>query len=147
MSDAAARRDGGMAAAVEHADRAVDSWSVEALASIIAQVEHGLLDQPTLAEAIRERSYALDLPRPPDGRAWGAVIQSAVRRGIIVHDGYANAASSNLSPKKLWRRADAFASIDDLVERGARAAEAIPKDQRTWRAIARAVIEATRMTP
>jgi hypothetical protein len=43
------------------------------------------------------------VPQPPDGRAWGSVISSARRLEIIQKVGTRLAATSNLSPKCLWR--------------------------------------------
>ena len=48
---------------------------------------------------------ACPLPVPHDGRAWGPVFMRARRAGWIQKVGYAPSASSNLSPKCLWRSA------------------------------------------
>jgi hypothetical protein len=63
------------------------------------------LDMFAIAKLLAEnvRNWASDkLPDPPDGRAWGAVMQRARRAGYIRKVGYREAQSSNLSPKVLW---------------------------------------------
>lgn len=47
----------------------------------------------------KERLY----PQPPDGRAWGAIFSRARKLGMIEAVGTRKAATSNLSPKPLWR--------------------------------------------
>ena len=99
--EAKARRDDGMARAVEHADAVTADWSERAMAALLDFVRsHG--DIPFMAEDVRV--MADYIPPPPDGRAWGAVFQRAARAGHIVKVGYAPAKSSNLSPKVLWGR-------------------------------------------
>lgn len=58
-----------------------------------------------LAEEFVRYSEAQGLASPPDGRAYGAVMQSACRRGLIAKAGYRLALSSNMSPKCLWKAA------------------------------------------
>jgi len=53
-------------------------------------------DEPFLAENVRDDSAH-------DGRAWGAIFCKAARKGWIEKVGYAPSASSNLSPKVLWK--------------------------------------------
>lgn len=47
------------------------------------------------------------LPKPHDLRAWGQVTRMARSKGVIVQYGHAPAASSNGSPKPLYRAGDA----------------------------------------
>jgi hypothetical protein len=100
-AEAKKRRDSGIWQAVERADREVDNWSADALG--LTQrfaVQHA--HRPFLTEEVREWARLHGLPQPPDGRAWGAVMQRAARAGYIMQMGYAKARSSNLSPKVLW---------------------------------------------
>ena len=50
------------------------------------------------------RTHGDEIAEPPDLRAWGAATQRAARMGFIVRTGhFARAASSNGSPKPLYR--------------------------------------------
>jgi hypothetical protein len=95
----AQRRDDGMRRAVEHADAVEASWSARAHALLL---EYAVLHGEWMVEDLRDWTLVHGLPNPPDGRAWGAVVQRAARSGAIVRVGYAPAKSSNLSPKCLW---------------------------------------------
>ena len=112
----AERRDDGMQRAVDHADAVVHSWSDRAGELLL---EYAAQRGPWMVEDLREWAYVHGLPSPPDGRAWGAVVQRAARAGSIVRVGWCEAKSSNLSPKGLWLRADDSAA--HLDERGERA--------------------------
>ncbi len=98
--DAEARRDVGIRASVDHADREVIGWSDEAVA-LVRLFAVGHIGE-FLTENVREWAYASGLPLPPDGRAWGAVMRRAERFGYVRAVGYRAARSSNLSPKVLW---------------------------------------------
>lgn len=99
LTDARARGELGAARA---ANRAGEGWKIAALAAVEAYcIAHP--GETFMAEQIRE--WATHVPPPPDGRAWGHVMQAARRYGIIEAAGYAPAVSSNGSPKVLWRRA------------------------------------------
>ena len=95
---AKAKRDVGIAAAGRNAGF---TWQDTALFWVgqFARSSKG----PFMAEDVREHAEASGLPKPPDGRAWGVVMQAARRKGMIFPDGYAPARSSNLSPKVRWR--------------------------------------------
>jgi hypothetical protein len=100
------RRDEGAARAAEHADRVVDpKWQQKAY-DFLLKIVRGLDGQSFLAELVVAEAKAANFPAPPDGRAWGAVVQRAVRAGKIVKVGYAAASTSNCSPKVLWREAE-----------------------------------------
>lgn len=89
-AEAAAR-----AAGAEWKDRAID-----ALRAFIATIgDSDFINEDVVAWADKERG----LPAPPDGRAWGAVISSARRSGLIRATGrflYGKSAS----PKTVWKR-------------------------------------------
>jgi hypothetical protein len=99
--DAEALRDIGIERAVEHADHAVDGWSDWALEAV-RQYASRHPDDPFLTEDVRDWAWKRGLPKAPDDRAWGAVMQRARRAGYIGNVGYRSARSSNLSPKILW---------------------------------------------
>lgn len=98
-----AQRDG-MAAAVEHADDVVFAWSQRAEA-LLVEFAGGV--ETFLAEDARAFAAERGLPSPPDGRAWGAVLQRARRANLIQKVGFAPARSSNNSPKVEWAKAAA----------------------------------------
>jgi hypothetical protein len=94
------RRDRGMKRAAEHADAVTDGWQEKAAEQlrVFVQQRQGA---PFLAEDFVSWSK-FRVPAPPDGRAFGAVLQRASRSRWIEKRGYAPAKSSNLSPKVLW---------------------------------------------
>jgi hypothetical protein len=101
LSGARERAQDGIERAVEHADRVSPGWSDLALFHLQRDVRHRAA--PFTIEKVRLDIAPL-LPEPTDGRAWGAVTQAAIRRGVIVRTGqFAPAVSSNGSPKPLYR--------------------------------------------
>lgn len=103
IEDAIARRDDGITRAVDHAETVAQGWKHRARGYLL---EYLATHSGTfLAEVVREFAEGRGMDYPPDGRAWGAVFQSAARESLIVKAGYAPARSSNLSPKVLWRAA------------------------------------------
>lgn len=95
LEAACQRRDAGIARAQRHAG---DEWTERA----VALVRRYAADRSTfLAEDFVDWSRGL-IATPPDGRAWGAVIRLAAKRGFIRKVGYAPARTSNTSPKCLW---------------------------------------------
>lgn len=104
LTFARARRDHGIQQAGDHAG---ERWRKSARGYLLEYIaRHPRSQFPDgvtfLAEDIREYAEAHGFDRPPDGRAWGVVFQSAAREGLIRKAGYAPARSSNLSPKVLW---------------------------------------------
>ena len=107
-SDAVARvrRDDGMKRAVDHADRVSHAWSVLAYQTLIDYLNYRNntgTDAGFLAEDFTGYALARRVPKPPDNRAFGAIIQRAARAGLIVKAGYRE--DRYCSPKTLWRRA------------------------------------------
>jgi hypothetical protein len=99
---AAYRSQTGQRRAQAHADDEQGDWKTGALVAL----QHYLLTihgQTFLAEEFlaftRKRLYR----QPPDARAWGAIFTRARKLGLIEQAGTARAATSNLSPKPLWR--------------------------------------------
>lgn len=99
------RRDKGIARAARHADAVVKDWQEKALDRLRLFIDERE-GAPFLAEEF-VRWARFKVPAPPDKRAFGSVIQRAVKSGWIVKEGYAPASSSNQSPKCLWRGANA----------------------------------------
>ena len=102
-AEAKSRADLGMTRAVERADAVTPSWSERAYYHLFAYST--LHPHPWMVEDLRQWAKGRGLPDPPDGRAWGAVIQRAARAGTIVRVGWQEAKSSNNSPKGLWSAA------------------------------------------
>lgn len=106
---ARARADLGIERSARKAERVTAPGWVDRAAEAVreyAGVDFAGPDEKFTIEAARlwvERSKKL--PAPPDGRAWGAVTRRCITLGIIEEaGGYAPAASSNGSPKRLYRR-------------------------------------------
>jgi hypothetical protein len=100
------RRDQGIRAAVEHADAEQSSpkWSDQAEAYAEMMIaKRGY--KPFLMEEIVQAAIRDGIPEPPDRRAWGHVIRALAKRGVVRKMGFAEAATSNCSPKVLWSKA------------------------------------------
>lgn len=94
----------GMERAADHANRVEPGWTEVALEALKGYAgRQAANDEFTIEEARAE--IAPTLPAPPDLRAFGAVTQMALRRGVIKPTGgFKRAASSHASPKPLYRR-------------------------------------------
>lgn len=95
---ARARRDDGITRSGDHAG---DTWKRGARGYLLEYLATHA--GPFMAEDVREFAESRGFQAPPDGRAWGSVMQSAARAELIRKVGYAPARSSNLSPKVQWR--------------------------------------------
>lgn len=95
------RAERGIERAITHAVRIDPEWRRRALQAVALFARHHafFLTEDLRAQVEDEGA----LPLPPDGRAFGAVMQDAARAGYIIADGYAPANSSNRSPKVRWR--------------------------------------------
>ncbi len=93
-----ARRDAGIASALDHAEREVLGWGEEALRFVrhFAETHVDFMAEDVIAAA------KTAVPAAPDGRAWGAVFRAAARAGVIEKLGFRPAKTSNLSPKVAW---------------------------------------------
>jgi hypothetical protein len=101
------RGDLGAERAAGRAERVVPGWIDSAAEAVRDFVRHNLLGMTGefTIEVARRWAADMGLQDPPDGRAWGHVTRRAVQLGIIEPTGgYAPAASSNGSPKRLYRR-------------------------------------------
>ena len=94
----------GAETAAAHADRVHASWSDRAYSFFerwaSAQSEPFMMEDVRMA-AEKSGSYV----RPPDERAWGAILLRAKRAGRVAHAGYAPMKSPNChgNPKSVWR--------------------------------------------
>ena len=90
--------------AAAHADRVSEGWSEKAL-GFLAIFADGFSD-PFTVEQVRDYWEGIGyIRRPPDARAWGAVVKRAHREGIIEPCGYAKSGKSgHAGPRTLWRR-------------------------------------------
>lgn len=85
------------------ADRTAPGWSERALEALARFARH----QQTVFTIEMARSViAAEVDQPHDLRAWGSITSKAVAAGLIqrVHGSTAPAASSNGSPKPLYRK-------------------------------------------
>jgi hypothetical protein len=85
----------------DRADRELGEWSKQAYAYLMqfARLHHN----PFLVEDVRAYAEKKGLTPPPDGRAWGHIVQTARRAKQITSCGFGIAKSSNGSPKVLWK--------------------------------------------
>lgn len=94
----------GMERAVDRAERVTEGWKQEAFTYLLrfASANH---NRDFLAEEIAPWAYERGCTRPPDDRAWGAIIQRAGRENVIRKTGLAakNKLSGNASTwRPLW---------------------------------------------
>lgn len=96
-----ALRDTGMSRASEHANSQHIGWTERALNFV-----RTFPAREFMTEDVREFAYSNGLPHPPDDRAWGTVITTARRQGLIVHDRYAavDNPKAHARPASVWRR-------------------------------------------
>jgi len=95
------RGDAGADRAASKAERTQPGWIDRA-----AEAVRGFAsEQGPLSFTIEEAREGFQAPEGVDLRAWGNVTRRAIRLGYIEPTGdYAPAASSNNSPKRLYRR-------------------------------------------
>lgn len=95
------RRDRGIKASAQHAERSAPGWRDQALEQLKRYLKTRK-QAPFLTEDfvlwIRFR-----IKDPPDGRAWGNVMRAAAARKLVKKIGYAPAETSNFSPKVQWQ--------------------------------------------
>lgn len=103
-SQAELARDLGILRSGSKADRAVPGWQAKALYCLERYLTQVPAGHEFLAEEFVKYASAAGLEAPPDGRAYGTVMQQAARKGLIGKWGYKLALTSNMTPKCLWRR-------------------------------------------
>lgn len=99
--DVIAKRDLGISRAIQGAVNNDPEWFDAAYIGLLRfTMRH---EDPFLTEDVRAWSEQHGYVLPPENaRAWGAVMRSAAKNGLIQKVGYRPAKSSNLSPKVLW---------------------------------------------
>jgi hypothetical protein len=97
-----ALKEEGMRRAVDHADREVLSWSERAYAAVKIFAIKGL---PFTTEEIARWAYSHGLPVPPDPRAWGSVMRSAVLAGLVEASHYEKSQNpkAHRRPVQVWQ--------------------------------------------
>lgn len=92
----------GMTRAVEHADRVEPKWS-ERAAQFLR--DYAVTTPEFMSESLRVWAHNCGLPLPPDPRAWGAVVNAAVRDGILVRDRFelTKIPPAHATPRPVWR--------------------------------------------
>lgn len=100
---ARARADSAIQQAADATERRVEGWCESACERLreFARGQSGIF-----TVELARLAFASALPAPHDLRAWGQVTRMATSRGYIqrVHGEYFSAASSNGSPKPVYRR-------------------------------------------
>lgn len=105
LDAAAVRANAAILAVAAKAERKNAGWVELALAELgeYARAATGAFTIEQARAAIEDK-----VPKPHDRRAWGQVTRMARAKGVIVQqEGYAPAASSNGSPKPLYRAGNA----------------------------------------
>lgn len=87
LMDGLVQKNRAMMRAADHADRADDSWGSKALGFVVEVCARG---QMFTSEDVRELAYKQGLTRPPDERAWGAVLYEARTLGYVRSAGFVN---------------------------------------------------------
>lgn len=96
-------RNDGMQLSLFNADDKVPEWSVQAR----WHLERFLRlypDRKFQAEDLRAWAYQRGLPKPPNHRAWGAIISRAKRERLIQFVGYENVENpkAHATPAAVW---------------------------------------------
>lgn len=113
---ARAERDAGMRLALDHAESVRDGWADEAMTALRIYIAA----HPTkefMTEDVREYAYdVLAVPYPPHCRAWGGVMASAAKQGLITRVGIGpvKTASSHMANATIWRK-----TVDQTLKGGA----------------------------
>jgi len=94
-------RDRGMKKAADNAEMKVPGWAAMALESVRKYPY-----KTFRAEEVRVWAYSEGLPRPPHGRAWGGVMATANRLGIVQRGGFQNVSNpkAHRTPATLWEK-------------------------------------------
>lgn len=95
-------RDEGMQRAVDHADRVEPNWSNVAEGWVrIYAMDH----LEFMCEEVRRFAESKGISKPPDKRAWGAVMMRCAKLGIVekVGLGYAKDPKVHMNPASVWR--------------------------------------------
>ncbi len=130
--EARALRDEGMKRAADHADAVELSWTDRAFGYV---KEYFARNAEGTCEDVRHFAAERGFANPPDGRAWGAVMRTAAKSGMLVKGGWTTATDPKVhcNPVMLWQRVT-------LTSAEARAQLSLPPllvtpgqvDLRTW---------------
>lgn len=98
---AAELRDKGIKKSAEHAEHVRHGWQSDAVAAI-----HAYPGKEFQSDKLRAFAYANGLDLPPSNRAWGAVMQRAVKEGLVEFVRYAPSTSpkQHRCPTSVWRK-------------------------------------------
>jgi hypothetical protein len=85
------------------ASKAGEEWADHAFSALMHYPRESFM-----TEELRTWAHARGLPHPPDGRAWGAVINRARRAGYIESGGYRKTVQpvSHARPASVWKKVD-----------------------------------------
>jgi hypothetical protein len=96
-------RDRGMERAVDHAEREVAGWKDAALEYVRL---YALIHAEFICEDVRGFADRRGFAPPPDGRAWGAVMMRAAKRGLVTKTDRVACAKDpkvHMNPSTVWR--------------------------------------------
>jgi hypothetical protein len=90
----------GASKAAAHAERVAPGWNQQASTAL---ARYGAALGEFMTEDVR--GLAVEVPDPPDVRAWGAVIKDAKKAGLIRFERYAAQKATNChgSLKAVWK--------------------------------------------
>ena len=93
-------RDQGMNLAIQNANNKVENWSKLAYDFLI---RYSKTESEFMTEEVREAARGI-LPEPLNLRAWGSVISTASRNGMIQRIGYRQVKNpkAHCTPASLW---------------------------------------------
>lgn len=88
--------------AADHADAEIEGWSERAYRLLS---EYAVTHYEFMTEDVREWAHRIGLPKPPDGRAWGAVTLRAVKACLLVCNRYRKTRipPAHATPRPVWR--------------------------------------------
>ena len=97
-------RDEGMDRAVDHAERCNPYWSVFAMDYLKGYLAD-IGTKPFMGEDFRKWSEEQGLQKPPTGRAYGAIMVKAAKKGLIRAIGYSQTTNpkAHRTPANLWK--------------------------------------------
>jgi len=99
-------RNGGILVAANNADQHFDGWSEMAYQALEAFIRTN--KAPFLCETVRQfSSEILELPLPPNNRAWGGIFLRAAKEKIIIKVGYGQVENprAHMANAALWQAA------------------------------------------
>jgi hypothetical protein len=94
-------RNSGIAQALDNAELKTPTWKQQALEYVRTFPSNRFM-----TENVRHYAYCNGLPHPPSERAWGGVMVSACKEGLIERVGFASVSNPNahMTPATVWGR-------------------------------------------